>query len=258
MKVDVLVLTHNRLDVTRRFVEALYNNTPEFYLHVLDNGSTDGTPAYLKQLFGEKRNVRVCLNPTNLGVIEGRNMVYAHCWNASVARMQDDPRMLWRDNLDLDANHLIFLDNDQIVHDGWVDSYQHVFDHGYDIVGWEAWLQYAAGPRKFMPMRRCQHTTPFFNYVGCGGMMMRWEVMDDLGAFDPVFSPAYFEDPDFCYHALDEGYKIGWNPTDLIFHEAHSTLGRSDWKKAFAASYLKFREKWGSRPVPEIKHEALH
>jgi GT2 family glycosyltransferase len=47
MHVDVLVLTYNALDVTRRFVEKLYANTDVFDLYVLDNGSTDGTREWL-------------------------------------------------------------------------------------------------------------------------------------------------------------------------------------------------------------------
>src|SRR5262249_15056038 len=64
VRVSIVVLTYNRLDVTRPAIESLRANTRQPYeLIVVDNGSSDGTLDYLDQL--ERDGVRVIRNPSN-------------------------------------------------------------------------------------------------------------------------------------------------------------------------------------------------
>jgi GT2 family glycosyltransferase len=246
MNLDILVLTHNRLDVTKRFLDCLYESTPSFELYLLDNGSTDGTAAYLNDLWAEQANITLVLQKENLGVIRGRNELY-EMWKDATIGFDEVVASA------APGDAICFLDNDQFVQRGWVDSYAALFAKGYDLVGWEAWLQRSDDEARFYPLRKAvQRRDRVFNYVGCGGMMMRPEVPGAVGMFDTAFSPAYFEDPDFNYRAFDAGFTIGWNPTPLIVHEAHSTLGRSDWYPSFRKSYKAFRDKWTTRRPPEI------
>jgi GT2 family glycosyltransferase len=162
----------------------------------------------------------------NLGVIKGRNTLYE--WRRSMGHN--------------DGRRLIFLDNDQFVLPGWVDAYEEMFDKGYDVVGWEAWQM----NHDLFPIQRMRRNVQPFNYVGCGGMMMRPEVPASIGLFDEQFSPAYFEDPDFCFRAHRAGFRIGWSMeiNAKIHHEPHSTLGKQDWRKNFNISHEKFKTKW--------------
>jgi GT2 family glycosyltransferase len=77
----------------------------------------------------------------------------------------------------------------------------------YDLVGADAWLMDSS----FMPRHNCKKKGDPYTYVGCGGMMVKKEVVDRLGLFDEQFNPAYFEDPDFNFRAREAGFKIGWN-----------------------------------------------
>lgn len=54
--IDILMLTHNKLENTITAVNHLYENTPEFRLVVIDD-STDGTMAYFSQLRNEGKNI---------------------------------------------------------------------------------------------------------------------------------------------------------------------------------------------------------
>ena len=66
--VTVAVITWNRIDLTRRFFDALAETTraPVDVL-VIDNGSTDGTVEYLRQCAGAHPGLRVIANGQNLG-----------------------------------------------------------------------------------------------------------------------------------------------------------------------------------------------
>ena len=52
MKIDILVLAHNNLGITNRFIKALYKHTDNsfFSLTILNNGSSDDTLKYISSL----------------------------------------------------------------------------------------------------------------------------------------------------------------------------------------------------------------
>jgi len=79
-------------------------------------------------------------------------------------------------------------------------------------VGCEAWQMLPPGrqsgkfftgteviDRSYYPFRKCIKPDETFTYIGCGGTLIKRSVYDKIGLFDEQFSPAYFEDPDFCY-----------------------------------------------------------
>lgn len=76
MKIAVLTLTRDRLAYTKRAFQQLRKYAGcEFDHYVLDNGSKDGTPKWLEREF-EKDNISfLCLQPTNIGIPDGLNVL---------------------------------------------------------------------------------------------------------------------------------------------------------------------------------------
>ena len=224
----IVVLSYNGKAVTEKFIELLFKYTKPsaFNLIMIDNGSTDGAKEYLTDALSMFENHTLVINDRNLGVIGGRNMGYA--------LYQSDPTEL-----------LCFLDNDQFVRAGWLEQYHEFMESGsYDLVGADAWLMDSS----FMPRHNCKKKGDPYTYVGCGGMMVKKEVVDKLGLFDEQFNPAYFEDPDFNFRAREAGFKIGWNNMAKIDHLPHQTLGKDkDRMKFFTQSYDKFKKKWSGK-----------
>lgn len=227
-QVDILVLTHNALDVTKRFIELLYKNTENFRLHVLDNGSSDNTAEWLESALSEEENFNMISFNQNLGVINGRNT-------------------LFNSVKDSNSKYVCFLDNDQFVHSGWLEDHLSYMDQ-FDLVGVEAWWM----DDNWMP-KRVRARNGYFDYVGCGGMLIKTDVPRDIGMFDSNFNPAYFEDPDFCFRVFQAGYKIAWNDSAMITHLAHQTLGKdAQWMQKFQVSRNKFSQKWSLKDRPKI------
>lgn len=80
---------------------------------------------------------------------------------------------------------------------------------------------------------------------------MTREVFESVGKFDPIFNPSYFEDPDYNFRVLDNGFKIGWNIKSRIIHMPHQTLGHAhDKQQRFIRSMQNFQKKWGKRLPP--------
>jgi GT2 family glycosyltransferase len=79
-KVNIVMATYNRLHYTKEclpsLIETASNNIP-YMISVIDNGSTDGTPEYLQELFNEKKITNLILNPINLGVSKAHNLLWS-------------------------------------------------------------------------------------------------------------------------------------------------------------------------------------
>jgi GT2 family glycosyltransferase len=240
--VDIIVLSNNGLSTTKEFLDLLYKNTnvEDFRLIFVDNGSTDGTVDFLKIFFKDLKNVIFISSETNLGVIDGRNVGYYFSTCTSKEK----------------SKYIIHLDNDQFVAGGWLNQHLSVLNCGYDIVGVEAWKM----NNIFIPTDRIESLDKDFNYVGCGGMLIKRDVTKKIGMFDCVFSPSYFEDPDFCLRSFDAGFKIGWNFKSKIIHMPHRTLGnlsQQEKTKRFTQSWNAFRKKWGTRQLPVFRQKDL-
>jgi O-antigen biosynthesis protein len=242
---DVIVLSFNGLETSKDFLKFFLLNTPHDNVRLIwvDNGSSDGTRKFLQKTFDEVvENGVLILSNTNLGVIEGRNLGF----DVSNFINGEEPP----------CEKLMFLDNDQFVGEGWLEHHLAVLDQGYDLVGVEAWQL----SDSFMPVLHIKRLNQFFHYVGCGGMVIKREVTDEIGMFDTRFSPAYFEDPDFCLRSVESGFKIGWNIKAKIVHMPHRTLGQIDSNKKhkiLLSSLFKFREKWKGKRLPVMRQKHL-
>lgn len=222
----IIVLSYNALEITRKFLNDLYQSTDNFMLIMIDNGSLDDTPRYLKDFASSHSNMILITNETNLGIIGGRNQGYQAYLS-----------------LDGKPDYLIFLDNDQFVQKGWLEHHYEVMQQSNaDIIGVEAWLLSGS----LFPLRQCKTTAEVFSYVGCGGMLINKIVPETLKRmFDEGYNPCYFEDPDFCNAARVAGFCIAWNSKAKLIHLPHSTLGNNpDRMRYFKKSHDYFRSKW--------------
>src|ERR1700733_7539694 len=99
--VTVIVLTWNGLDYTKRCLESLRNTShPQCQFQVADNGSSDGTPEYLRSL----TSITTFANGTNLGFARGNNEAIA----------RSDP-----------GSDIVLLNNDtEILQPDWLERLQ--------------------------------------------------------------------------------------------------------------------------------------
>lgn len=77
-------------------------------------------------------------------------------------------------------------------------------------------------------------------------LMIRREVWQELGGFDELFFPLWFEDVDFCRRAADRGYRLYYEPRAVAKHTgAHSIASLSVEKRQFYwyRSLLKYAAK---------------
>ncbi|HEU0115909.1 MAG TPA: glycosyltransferase family 2 protein, partial [Thermomicrobiales bacterium] len=99
-RASVIVITYDNLAFSKMCLASVIENTayPNYELIVVDNGSTDGTPAYLTELAGRFPNVRAIFNDGNRG--------FGPANNQGLAAATGD--------------RFVLLNNDTLVPPGWL------------------------------------------------------------------------------------------------------------------------------------------
>ena len=109
---SIIVIAYNQLDYTRQCVESILHYTSRPYeLLLVDNGSTDDTYAYYKEVQKVHPHVRIIKAWSNR-VVEG---LFNHA--ASVAR----------------GKYIVFTSNDTIVHENWLENFIDQINAAKDI-----------------------------------------------------------------------------------------------------------------------------
>ena len=101
MNVCLVLVTHNRLEYTRKCLDRLLSdNISNFDLYIWDNASTDETPSYLRDGISDARIRQVILHRENPGPTFAINQI----WSATKAELVGK------------------VDNDCLLSAGWVNT----------------------------------------------------------------------------------------------------------------------------------------
>jgi GT2 family glycosyltransferase len=180
---------------------------------VSDDGSTDGTAAWLAEHCAEVRQT-----------LSVRNQGFAPAANAGVAAAQAPVVVLLNNDLEMTPGGLDFVspwfDDAEVfgVTFRGCDWPEKTFATGGKLGRWrkghwETWRNFEAP------------TGPTFMLVG-GFCAFRREMFLSLGGFDPIFAPYYSEDLDLSYRARKRGWKLVYDPRTVVLHELSSSVSR--------------------------------
>lgn len=199
MKLSIITLTYNKLEYTKKFIESLFKYTKDFELIIVDNGSTDGTVEYLKTI----DNIKTIFNIENLGFSKGNNQ-----------------------GLELATGEYIgFLNNDILLSPNWFEEIEKIFQK--ENAGFISPRQINpyydnATPRNYLKYFQKQKYKNQYNkdFDECvfSCVITKRNVLDKIGVFDENYSPAFFEDNDLKFRAINEGYGVYVANNCCFFH----------------------------------------
>jgi GT2 family glycosyltransferase len=216
---SVVIPVHNRAALTARCLDALFA-APEDALTevvVVDDGSTDSTPAALTARAADVRVVR-----------HERSTGFASSCNDGVAAAGGE----W----------ILLLNNDTIPQPGWLDSLIH-YASARERLG-------VVGSKLLFPDGTIQHAgvvfarelTPQHIYLGFQAdhpavsssrefqavtgacMLIRRSVFEEIGGFDAAFVNGY-EDIDLCLRLRTSGYEVHYCHESVLYHLESATRG---------------------------------
>ncbi|GGG83373.1 glycosyltransferase family 2 protein [Paenibacillus radicis (ex Gao et al. 2016)] len=233
---SIIIPTYNGLPLLREAVASIRNCTTEPYeLIVVDNGSTDGTIAYLQE-----QNINFISHPGNTGFPIACN------WGLRLAR----------------GEYILLLNNDVLVSKHWLGNMLQHFrrDAAVGIVG--PLSNYVSGRQQIeMTGNDVETAARLLNehrgeyevvkrVIGfC--MLFSRDLLQRVGLLDERFSPGHFEDDDYCYRASLAGYRIVIAKDTFVFHHGSASFKQGDREalnELLARNRQLFIDKWGVDP----------
>jgi GT2 family glycosyltransferase len=190
-----------------------------FEVVVVDNGSHDGTAAWLREHWPD---VQVVSLPENVGVTAALNV----CARAGRAPLL----ALLNNDLELDPDCLGELVAALSEHPqaGWAgaklrDFYEReIIDGAGDVFTWAA----TGGRRGHGERDRGQFDEPRAIFGACGGAALyRRSALEQVGDFDEDFF-AFYEDVDWNLRAQLAGFSCRYVPTAIAYHMGSATIGK--------------------------------
>lgn len=234
-KVVIITLSYNHLDeATKPYFESIYKYTNEelFDLVWVDNGSTDGTVQFLQEMEQKHNNLHVIYNNENLGYSKGNN--------CGLKYVQDK-----------DYEFIGLLNNDILFTPNWLEDLIKGFELDKTLgmmsprenkkgkgVNVSNYLEkYPKIIKRFKNPIKYVVTT-FFSCT-----IMKKEVFDKVGFMDEAFTPAWWEDNDYCFRAMYAGFSLAYNNRVFILHNHSTTSKSSSWKELFKRNEQYFFKK---------------
>lgn len=160
---------------------------------------------------------------------------------------------------------LLFLNNDTQVQAGWLSALLHVAENKKDcgIVGSkliypDGSLQEAGGII-WNDGTGCNFgkgndpDAPDYNYlrevdyISGASIMISKELWEEIGGFDEIFAPAYYEDADLAFEVRKRGKKVYYQPKSIVVHFEGISNGKEvtkGIKKNQVLNQEKFVHKW--------------
>lgn len=254
-QITIVIVNYNTREDIKRCLESLRDIAPRasFDVVVVDNASTDGSIAMIRESFPE---VQIWVNSENLGLVKGYNQA---------CKLTDAP-------------YIMLLDSDTIVHDGAVDAlYQFLCTHcdvgiaapqllnvdGTNqltarnlpsamngLFGRQTlltqWFPNNPWSRRYLRREDIGRETAYdVEWISFACGMFRADLLSKVGYFDEDYF-VYWIDADWCRRVFKAGFRISCVPSARVTHVEKNKKGRRKRPRSIIdfhrGAYLYFRK----------------
>jgi GT2 family glycosyltransferase len=235
----IVILTWNQREKTARCLQSIADAGYDLARVVLwDNGSADGTDDMVLDRFPD---VVYHHHPTNQGVASGRNAA------ALLAERRIAP------------THLMFLDNDMVVTEGFLEALCEAFAEDPMLAQATAKIRFMGQPKRlhsaggqvinfalgtkrgigYGELDRGQHDVRRPCLPSGGATLVAKNVFFELDGFDNVFDPFGAEDTDFSYRVRAAGYRAVYVPDAVLYHDYRNKMGEGGDARTYMAARVR-------------------
>ena len=169
--------------------------------------------------------------------------------------------------------HVLLLNSDTLVPDGWLERLEHALVEADDIGMVGPMSNCVSGGQHIeglsfdsmdeinafaleLAQRNQGELREVARLVGfC--LLIRDSVVQELGAFDESYGIGNFEDDDYCLRAVRAGYRLCVAEDAFVFHYGHRTffgmgVTHERWKGLIEENERRFFEKWDVLPEERL------
>jgi len=223
VSVSIIIPTLNGLELLQKHLPTLLeaDGVRQAEVIVVDDGGTDETPAWLAARAPQVQVVRLAENG---GFSRACNAGIRAAKGSTIILLNNDvhvtPGFLAPLLRPIETDPEVFAVNASILIPG-----KDMLDEGQKHGAFHHGLFYVDCIHD--PALRATQTAPTLYATACAAAYRR-TMLDALGGFDDLFSPAYWEDVDLSYRALKRGWRVLYEPLSVVYHAHESTTARLD------------------------------
>ncbi len=225
---SLVIPNWNGKELLERFLpswEAAIAGHPGSEILIVDNGSTDGSAAWIRVNYPE---VKLLALTENLGFGGGSNAGFRAAKNDIVVLLNSDMRVepdFLTPLLAGFTDEAVFAVSCQIY---LGDKTKRREETGLT----EGWWQDGGLRVSHREDPAVERLFPCF-YGGGGSCAFDRRKFFELGGFDELLAPFYLEDTDLGFLAWKRGWKVLYQPASIVHHEHRGTIG-----KRFSSGYI--------------------
>lgn len=237
MKTSIIIPNYNELKLLAECIYSIKNYTSlDYEIIVVDNGSDDESLTFCRN-----ENIPFISIPKNRGFPIACNL---------------GMQMATGDNV-------LLLNNDVLASPHWLDTMLECL-YESEQIGMVGPLSNYVNGKQILPFpytnvedtakklkRRFKGERMEVNRLVGLCLLIKREVIDQIGLLDEQFSPGHFEDDDYCYRVRQAGYKLMIAQDSFVFHYGSSSfnkLDREQLNQLISRNRQLFIEKWGIDP----------
>ena len=230
MKIGIVVINWNGLELLKKYLKVLIQNSVHHNIYLIDNNSEDESVSYVRSNHSEVNIIKL---DKNYGFAEGYNRgiqkvkeeiiciinndveVTKDWLKPIVKKLNDSPDLIIQPKI-LDINKKSHFEYAGAA-GGYIDKYGYPYCRGRIFETIEE------------DKNQYKDEEIFWSSGAC--MFLSKKIFNELGGFDKSFF-AHMEEIDFCWRAFNHGYKTHLVSTSKIYHLGAATI-KKDSKKTF-------------------------
>lgn len=218
MKLSIVIVSWNTADILAQCLDSVFAQAPAvpFEVWVVDNASTDGSPAMVRQRYPQ---VNLLTNETNVGFATANNQAMRQCTGDYVLLLNPDT-IVYAGALStlvdfLDANPEAGACGARLLN---ADGSLQLSSYPLPTLGRELLRMFHLDGRVRYHMDAWDTTTPRRVEALLGACIMaRRHILEAIGLMDEGYF-MFSEEIDLCYRTQQAGWYIFWVPQAQIVH----------------------------------------
>jgi GT2 family glycosyltransferase len=241
--ISTVILNWNGKAYLRPCLQSVKGQTyPNIEMILVDNGSTDASVEYIKNLFPD---LRLLVNRKNMGYGAGNNRGIQEARGRYIFVLNSDTELetgcveaLWTcietdQEMGVTTPKILLYDKKDIIDAAGLT----VYPDGLSI-----------GRGRLEPQERYTQREEVFFGSGCASLYRR-EMLNEIGLFDADFF-AYAEDTDLGWRARLSRWKAFYVPEAVVYHHHSKEFGAYSPMKAFLVERNRIWVAWKNFPLP--------
>jgi len=211
MNISVIITNWNGLTVLKKHLENTILASPEASEFILiDDASTDNSLKFAKKIQKIYPKLKIICRKVHHGFGKNSNLAVKKATGELV----------------------VLLNNDLVPHQGYISATlkhfndPNVFGVGFAELGKENYGKVFWGNGYLQVQPGYSTKTHITAWISGGSSIVRRDLFLELGGFDDIYDPFYFEDTDLGLRAWRSGYKLLWEPQSVVDHQHEYTTSK--------------------------------